>query len=238
LSTVSECGTISDGTQLAVLGRRSVSLTATLVLDLHFVEGPLMDSGDGLLVSFDANDDGMIDELDEMVAAIGLPHAQHFEYQLDIRNKGVTGSLADMATLTSVQEGFELDDTGEDQADGCADGVCDGVASDGTCTVTLSGPPAKKGDPDLRYIAIEADSLAQDAVCSVQIFVRSVAGDGNRKGRNSGGFFPTSCMIADTSDSILTDTIPLSSGARVFDEPTNSLLAHIKGIQLPLAQCP
>ncbi len=165
-----------------------------------------------------------------------MPNGPFFE--APIRNNGGTGSLADMATLTSVQEGFELDDMGEDQADGCADGVCDGVASDGTCTVTLSGPPVKKGDPDLRYIAIEADSLAQDAVCSVQIFVRSVAGDGNRKGRNSGGFFPTSCMIADTSDSILTDTIPLSSGARVFDEPTNSLLAHIKGIQLPLAQCP
>ena len=208
-------------------------------IDLSFVTGPLMDEGGGILVPFDTNNDGTTDQGDQMIAAVALAHSQHFEYLLTVRNNGRAGSLTGLAVASAVQDGFELDGMGEENADDCFDGTCDGVALSGACLATLSGPPVKKGEPDLRYIAVDADSLGQNQACLIRIFVRTVASSTKGKGKSpSITYHPAECVALDTLDAAVTDTVLLTQGARIFEEIDDEFLGDIKGIWLPATQCP
>ena len=208
-------------------------------IDLSFVTGPLMDEGSGILVPFDTNNDGTTDQGDQMIAAVALAHSQHFEYLLTVRNNGSAGSLTGLAVASAVQDGFELDGMGEEDADGCSDGTCDGVALSGACLATLSGPPVKKGEPDLRYIAVDADSLGQNQACLIRIFVRTVASSIKGKGKSRSIIYhPAEFVALDTLDAAVTDTVLLTQGGRIFEETDDEFLGDIKGIWLPATQCP
>ncbi len=104
---------------------------------------------------------------------------------------------------------------------------------------TLSGPPVKKGEPDLRYIAVDADSLGQNQACLIRIFVRTVASSTKGKGKSpSITYHPAECVALDTLDAAVTDTVLLTQGVRIFEETDDEFLGDIKGIWLPATQCP
>ena len=176
------------------------------------------------------NLDGFVDEDDDgPLIGIGLPHPQH--YSFDITITGAAGGLNSFAFLDVVAPGFELDGLGESDALGCVGDECDGISGDAACPVTISGPPARKGEIDERYILIEPDAGA--STCTTTVFLATTISSGG-KGKKAAKFEPVNCEMAATeAGGSITNTVTLTPGVKVFNKATGDLVdGPVGSIQL------
>ena len=196
------------------------------------VHGPWVEDADSL-DPFDVNQDGSIDELDEgPLIGIGLDQSQHYVIRVEITNSGTTGGLDDAHFWDGIRDNFAFDPIGEDFADDmidgvCDDDICDGVGEATNCIATLSGPPKKKGPPDLRYVVIEPETdFAASETCETYLYLSTKEASTKGKGSKSTSIFePSECSFSETDDSgPVPNPIPVNEGVDMFDSNTGELL--------------
>ncbi len=196
------------------------------------VDGPWIEYVD-YLDSFDVNQDGSIDDLDEgLLIGIGLDQSQHYVIRVEITNSGTTGSLNDTYFWDGLRDTFAFDPLGEDFSDGvidnlCDDDTCDGIGEGLNCTATLSGPPNKKGSPDLRYVIIEPEiDLDASETCETYLYLSTKAASTKGKGsKNTSIFEPSECSFSETDvNGQVPNPIPVNEGVDMLDSNTGELL--------------
>ncbi len=216
-------------------------------------QGPLISDGNGGLVQFDANEDGIIDSADEgNIIGIFQPFEQYYVYEVRIENDEQSGFLDNFDYLDILGDGFKLSAIAEEILGGCVGEECDGVAVlndnygdnvTSNCVATISGPKAKKNSIEPKYLSIEptvhsggAWGLPAWMGCTIKIYVETTA---ESKQRNNIGFEPKSCETAALEGSQLFNSVTLSEGVKVFDSSSNELLiGPVGSIQLIPQGCP
>ncbi len=143
-----------------------------------------------------------------------------------------------MAFLDAIADKFDIDPTGEDEADACGvdgncdDGDCDGVAEDVNpdCVQTISGPTGKKNEVDPRYVVFEADILAAGVSCTPAVFVVTKQLSSGKGKNATQKYAPDACDIATTwAGGSLAGMITLNPGLSVIDRVTNDLISGPHG---------
>jgi hypothetical protein len=191
----------------------------------YLTAGPLRPDGSGGLESFDLTGDGVPDE--GAIIGAGLGHPQTYTMEILIRAFS-TVELSGIAFTDIIPDGFALSSTAESAVDpGCTDGACDGVIADasGDCPVTVSGPPARKGTVDPRYVVIEADNLSGGSGCTTTLFLETVIAQ-QGKGKNSAVIYhPQNCTVANNADgSTVVLPVMINSGVTAIDDAEGEIV--------------
>jgi hypothetical protein len=216
----------------------------------HQTDGPLRQDGLGGMEPFDLDGDG-----NDLGAVIGvsLDHSQSYAFASRIINADPIsrhtalqwfGPISPIA-LDEITKPFAFDPDFEDfYSDGLIDGVCgdglpcDGIVEDPTCPVTVI-EPSEEDSRVAATVLIEADLLPDGAACTTRFFVATTEAARRGRSRRNARFQPTRCVTA-TSDggTLVTDTVTLNPGLKLFDGITNDLLAGPAGsIQLKPVGC-
>lgn len=208
-----------DGTGVAGFNR--IKLTATDWAGQTTLAGLDLDAVE-CLNSLDQADI-VKESLDETIL-VGTGTEQNFSFTIEITNDIGDNAFEGLTFFDSVPAEFDLDEEGEDEADGtddgaCADGDnCDGIIVTGDCTVEHDVPQGAKNknqdklEPE--HLSIDASALLETDFCTIKVFVKTDTKDFPRG--KSPGYTPTSCPLS--------EEITLNDGVRVFDESMNLLL--------------
>jgi hypothetical protein len=194
-----------------------------------FATGPWREDDAGELVPFDVDGLGRLDE--GRLIGVGLDHAQHYAYTIAISHAGAAADTLDgLSFLDVLPDGFKLDPKGEAFDDSgtvkgaCLDGTCDGIIQDLSCPVTTSGPGKGKKAAH-KYLSIEPEGLPPGTACWTTVFAVTVEGDTGDKKKDGAAFAPTQCQYATTGDdTLITNTVPMNDGVRVFEKVSDTFL--------------